>query len=213
MSGDKVIRGDGEVSMEGHVNAAHYDELSRDYDRQLVEWGYDAPEQGAQLLAANLDDFGSASILDCGCGTGMTGQAIRSAGAKGSLTGADLSQESLGKASQKNVYDELVTVDLNAPLSFSDDSFDAVLCIAVLSYVEAEPVFREWTRIVRPGGTIVFSCREDFFATREYPAVIERLEREGLWTRVEVTDVKPYLPDHAEFAEAIGVIYGCFKAA
>ena len=63
------------------------------------------------------------------------------------------------------------------------------------------------------GGTIVFSCREDFFATREYPAVIERLEREGLWTRVEVTDVKPYLPDHAEFAEAIGVIYGCFKAA
>ena len=142
----------------------------------------------------------------------MTGQAIRSVGAKGTLTGADLSQESLGKASQKNVYDELVTVDLNAPLSFGDDAFDAVLCIAVLSYVEAEPVFREWTRIVRPGGTIVFTCREDFFANREYPAVIERLEREGLWTRVEVTDVKPYLPDHEEFAESIGVIYGCFKA-
>lgn len=210
-AGGSVIRGDGAVSMKGSENAAHYDELADDYDRQLHEWGYEAPERGAGFLADNLEGFAEARILDCGCGTGMTGQALRAAGAKGEITGVDVSTHSLELAAAKNVYDATREVDLNKRLPFDDRSFDGVLCVGVLSYVEAEPLFREWARIVRPGGVVVFTCREDFFEPRGYPGLLEALEREGKWAPVSVTEPLPYLALHADFADKIGVIYGIFR--
>ena len=213
MFSDKVIRGDGDVAMEGPVNAKHYDALADDYDRQLRAWGYEAPEQGAKLLAEHLEGFARTRILDCGCGTGMTGQALREKGARGSITGVDVSMHSLELAGGKNVYEETRTVDLNAPLPFEDDSFDGVLCVGVLSYVEPEPLFREWMRVVRPGGVIVFTSREDFFASRGYPELLEGIEVEGGWNRLEVTEAMPYLPDHEEFADVIGVIYGVYRVS
>ena len=211
MSSENVIRGDGDVSMEGRVNARHYDELAPHYEEQLVAWGYDAPERGAELLLKHLGSEAAEHILDCGCGTGMAGKALRDRGAKGALIGADISEISLAHAADKGVYDETRIVDLNTQLPFGDDVFDGVLCIAVLSYVEAEPVFREWIRTARPGGVVVFTCREDFFDSRDYEAILQRLEAEGGWERLEVTAPLPYLPGHEEFAEAIGVVYGCFR--
>ena len=211
MSNDQIIRGDGVVSMEGSINAEHYDALADDYDRQLREWGYDAPEQGAKLLADNLEHFTEARILDCGCGTGISGQALREQGARGTVVGADISTHSLELAATKNVYDETRAVDLNAKLPFGDDSVDGVLCIGVLTYVEAETIFREWIRMVRRSGVVVFTSREDVFASRGYLAILERLEAEGGWKRLTVTEPRPYLPGQGEFADAIGVIYGVFE--
>lgn len=211
MSSDKVIRGDGAVSMKGPENAEHYDALADDYDRQLRDWGYEAPERGAGFLASHLEDFAGARILDCGCGTGMTGQALRAAGAKGPVTGVDVSTHSLELAAAKSVYDATQEVDLNKALPFGANSFDGVLCVGVLSYVEAEPVFREWTRVVRPGGIVVFTCREDFFEPRGYPGLVEGLEREGQWAKIDVTKPLPYLALHEDFADKIGVIYGVFR--
>jgi SAM-dependent methyltransferase len=213
MFSDKVIRGDGDVAMEGPVNAKHYDALADDYDRQLRAWGYEAPEQGARLLAEHLEAFARTRILDCGCGTGMTGQALREKGARGTIIGVDVSMHSLELAAGKNVYEETRTVDLNATLPFEDDSFDGVLCVGVLSYVEPEPLFREWIRVVRPGGVVVFTSRQDFFTSRGYPELLERIEAGGGWNRLEVTDAMPYLPDHEEFADVIGVIYGVYRVS
>lgn len=211
MASDNVIRGDGDVSMESAVNAEHYDALALDYDSQLTAWGYEAPEQGATLLSAHLEAFATSRLLDCGCGTGMTGQALRAQGARGTIFGADVPEQSLALAAAKNVYDETQIVDLNAQLPFDDDSFDGVLCVGVLSYVEAEPLFQQWKRVIRPGGVVVFTCREDFFAPRDYPALLQRLDESGGMTCQKVTDPMPYLPGHPEFADTIGVMYGVLR--
>ena len=87
---DKIIRSDGKVSMDGTANAASYDAWASDYDNDLTKWGYDAPTQAASILAQALDGFAEATILDCGCGTGMTGSALRAAGAAGTLLGVDM---------------------------------------------------------------------------------------------------------------------------
>lgn len=208
-----IIRGDGKVSLDATVNAEHYDTLAEGYDEQLREWGYEAPEVGARLLAGNLNGFARAHVLDCGCGTGMTGEALRAAGAEGVIDGVDASEASLAVARKKGVYDSLAPADLNRPLEHADDAVDGVLCVGVLSYVHAEPLFREWLRVVRPGGVVVFTSRDDFFAERGYDATLERLEREGGWRRIEVTGPMPYLADHEEFADKIRVIYGVFRVA
>ncbi len=208
-----IIRGDGDVSLDASVNAEHYDALADDYDRQLRGWGYEAPEVGARLLAENLDGFAGAHILDCGCGTGMTGEALRAAGAGGVIDGIDASEASLVVAREKGVYDSLAPADLNRPLALADNAVDGVLCVGVLSYVHEEPLFREWMRVARPGGVVVFTCRDDFFAERGYAATLERLEQEGGWHRVALTGPMPYLPDHPEFADKVRVVYGVYGVA
>jgi len=211
MSDDKIIRGDGNVSMEGSINAEQYDALADDYDKVLEGWGYEAPAQSAKMLSDNLQHFAAAHILDCGCGTGLTGQALRSEGARGAIVGADISKHSLELAAAKNVYDETVATDLNSTLPFAADSFDGVLCAGVLSYVEAKPLFREWQRVVRSGGVIVFTSREDLFVARGYAKVLQDLEAHGGWKRLELTEAMPYLPGHAEFAKVVGVVYGVYQ--
>lgn len=211
MPDGNVIRGDGAVSMDADVNARGYDELADDYDRQLADWGYEAPERAADMLAAHLDRFAGARILDCGCGTGLTGEALRAKGAKGVVVGVDVSRHSLELADARKVYDETRDVDLNGELPFADNSFDGVLCVGVMTYVEAEPLFREWTRVVRPGGVVVFTSRDDLFVSRNYAALLERLERQGNWRRIRVSEPMPYLPGNEEFADKVQVIYGVFR--
>jgi predicted TPR repeat methyltransferase len=205
---DKIIRADGDVSMDGKVNAESYDAMAPGYDEQLAAWGYEAPERAAEFLAEYLPDFQNAEILDCGCGTGMTGAALRQAGAGGRITGFDMSEGSLDIARTKGVYNELDTADLNQPLVFDDDSLDGVLCVGVLSYVSEEPLMREWKRVIRPGGVAVFTSRDDFFQARGYTHTLSRLQAEGGWHTLHITDPMPYLPEHPEFAEDVQVMYG-----
>ena len=67
-----------------------YDSWASTYDQTLRDWGYEAPERVARLVA----EFASSAIstpglpvFDCGCGTGMTGVAlVAQAAALGSRT-------------------------------------------------------------------------------------------------------------------------------
>ena len=205
---DKIIRGDGAVSLDGKANAESYDAMAPSYDQQLVAWGYEAPEQAARFLATYLPDFKTAEILDCGCGTGMAGAALREAGAGGTITGLDMSKTSLEIARAKAVYDRLDTADLNQTLALGDNTVDGVLCVGVLSYVREEPLLREWKRVIRPGGVAVFTSRDDFFESRGFADTLARLDAEDGWTTEHVSPPMPYLADHPAFAEDIQVIYG-----
>ena len=208
---DKVIRADGAVSLDGAENAAVYDNWAQDYDAQLAGWGYEAPAHGARLLAGHLDRFYRGRLFDCGCGTGLTGKALRDAGARGELIGFDASAASLEVARAKGVYDRLEEADLNAALALDDDSIDGVLCCGVLTYIEAEPLFREWIRVTRPGGVLVFTSRNDLHFQRDYPGIFDRLQDERAWVRVHLSEAMPYLPGNPEFGDQIKVFYGVFR--
>jgi predicted TPR repeat methyltransferase len=92
-------------------------------------------------LAANLDDVAASYTLDCSCGTVLTGLALRDVGAQGTILGVDVSLDSQELARTRGVYDEIQTVDLNARLPFDDGTFAGVLCVGVMSYLEAEGAF------------------------------------------------------------------------
>jgi predicted TPR repeat methyltransferase len=189
----------------------YYDELAVSYDTTLASWGYRAPARIAALTLAALEplDGGSdLSILDAGCGTGLAGQALRDAGYAGSLFGVDLSPPSVALARERGIYDEVAVGDLQRPLPYGADRFDAVVCVGVLTYVpDVAGVGSEFCRVVRPGGVVALTQRDDVWRERDSANVLHEFERAGRWAVFHLSPPCSYLPGNADFGDTIGVRY------
>ena len=186
-----------------------YDAWASDYDKDLAEWGYDAPETAAGFLRDLVP--GDVPVLDAGCGTGMTGVALKEAGFQ-RITGIDYSADSVALARRREIYEALSVVDLTAlPTAFPDGAFGGLICVGVMSYLPAiEATCREFCRLVEPGGAIVLTQRADIFTERDTQGAFDAVARAGLWQQVEVTEPRPYLPGNPEF-DGVGVRYGVFR--
>ncbi len=186
--------------------AKYYDEWATNYNDTLVSWNYRAPVDAANLMKQYVPT--DRRLLDAGCGTGLSGQALLDAGYR-DIVGIDISPDSLVIAEQTNAYRHVQTQDLQqVPFPFETDSFDALACIGVMTYV-SDPiaVFREYCRLVTSGGYLVFTQRDDLFASQDYHAVMAKLQEEGLWEIVSVSEPQPYLPNNEDYADHIRVIY------
>ena len=146
-------------------------------------------------------------VLDVGCGTGLTGLALRHSGFAGPIDGIDLSSTSLKAAERHDVYRSLTAMDLQTlPLPIVDDTYDALLCVGVLTYIpDGENVLREFTRCVRSGGQVLITQRDDLFRERGDSAMFERLS--DVVDDIKISEPLPYLPSHPDFGDEIKVIY------
>ena len=94
--------------------------------------------------------------LDVGCGTGLLAERLQAAGYD--MAGIDPSDGMLDVLRSRAPQIEAVQASGTA-LPFSDDSFDLVVCVAVMHHV-ADPVdvratLGEMVRVGRPGGRIL----------------------------------------------------------
>ena len=103
----------------------------------------------ARYLAGALPE--DATVLEAGCGRRSRLSAHRDRIER--LVGVDLDAE----AGRENAaVDEFVVADLSAPLPFEDESFDLVYANFVVEHLDRpETTFREWQRVLRPGGGLV----------------------------------------------------------
>ena len=180
-----------------------YDDWASSYDESLRDWEYRVPATIARMVrdAAVPKDV---PILDCGCGTGLVGEEMAALGFD-SLTGIDVSPESIVVAAKKQgAYDELIVCDLEEALPFDADSFDAIVCAGVLSYVHNLPeLCHEWRRVLRPGGIVIFTHRTELWDTDEYKfrSAAESLVAGGAWTMEEETTPQEYMPNNPDEGE------------
>lgn len=182
-----------------------YDTWAETYDEHLKEWDYRAPNYAAELLKRYVST--GQAILDAGCGTGLTGKALHLAGYE-NISGIDISATSLDKADQLNVYSSLLVHDLQQPLPIQDNDYDALICIGVLTYIEnCQSLFKEFCRIVKPGGHIAFSQRSDLFDTRKFHDIIAALEQEGVWENIKISSPQAYLPKNKDFSDKVQAIF------
>lgn len=194
----------------GHVKVL-YDQWAATYDETLRTWGYEAPQLAARTL---VDAVGpTAYVLDVGCGTGLTGAALRTAGLTGDIDGIDLSPASLAQAQGKGVYASLAEVDLQGlPLPIDSDRYDALLCVGVLTYVSNDDaLLRDFARVLRGGGTMVLTQRTDLFAERSYGTLLDGLS--GILGGVQVSAPLPYLPGNAQYGSQIKTLLITARAA
>ena len=106
-----------------------YDGYADRYDDHLTSaLGSRAPRLAAEALARALSDGPAARVFDLGCGTGLSGLALRAAGVVGGdLVGVDLSEAMCAKARETGAYASVQAGELRAFARVSSDFFSAGL--------------------------------------------------------------------------------------
>jgi len=186
--------------------AAYYDEWAETYDATLKNWDYHAPDDAATTLCQYLKS--GDEILDVGCGTGMFAKAM-SLLLDCRIEGIDISAASLEIAEKQGAYDRLQRHDLQAAsLPIADNTFDAAACVGVMTYIEnAAGLLADLCRVVRPGGYILFTQRDDRWVEKKFDSLISSFEERKLWTPLKISKARPYLPKNDDFGDSIRVIH------
>ena len=134
-----------------------FDKYANKFDQSLVvDLSYDIPEVITQLAVEKHGGGPLGSILDLGCGTGLTGEMIRAHCTN--LEGIDLSRKMLEKAKSRNVYDKLEHIDIVEHLSNAELDFDYFIATDVFIYVgDLSEVFQLLKCRNKRPGTLIFS--------------------------------------------------------
>jgi ubiquinone/menaquinone biosynthesis C-methylase UbiE len=142
-------------------------EIADAYHRHLVPLIFD---EYARDLAGRVQVPAGGKVLEIACGTGALTRDLRRA-LKGTadLVATDLNPTML-EAAEANVGNgggiDYRPADGTA-LPFGDETFDAVVCqFGVMFYPDKELGYREAARVLRPGGTFVFSVWDSLAKNR-----------------------------------------------
>lgn len=146
----------------------YYDAWSDSYDHELMSQGYATPGRCAAALLS-LGVPLDASVLDFGCGTGVSGTAFQFKGFA-NLHGCDLSVEMLAKAEAKGIYSNTFVVPAGAALP---GGYDVVAAVGVIGAGSAPPeAFDTAIAAVKPGGLFVWSYNDHALEDPRFPAKI-----------------------------------------
>jgi len=154
------------------------------YNQDMVDWNYSGPKNAVKIFKKYAHDK-SIVILDAGCGTGLVAKELVKEGFT-NFVGVDFSKEMLSLI-PKNLYQKLELADLNSPLKYSNNNFDAILCVGTFTYghVKANSL-SEFIRVVRKDGLICFTVNEGIYKKYDFDTKINELEKDKKWKVLEI---------------------------
>jgi len=168
-----------------------YDDWSATYDAEVTENGYATPPRCAVALARFVAS--DAPILDFGCGTGLSGLALRGAGFT-TIDGVDLSPEMLARARDRGLYRSLRQIAANEPLGVTPGDYAAIAAIGVIGAGAAPiAVFDRLMEALAPGGHLVLSFNDHALADRANEARLADWVSAGR-ARMAWREYGPHLP-------------------
>jgi len=134
-----------------------FDTFAASFESKLAKLAYRAPALVSAMLGdAGLEASKSLDVLDAGCGTGLCGPLVARYARR--LTGIDLSAGMLAQAREKQVYDELLQVEITEYLRGCRDAFDIIVSADTLVYFGAlDEVMAAAAGALRAGGLFVFT--------------------------------------------------------
>ena len=193
------------MSLDGNVDKLRrfYDGWADEYDADVGSHGYGMPDMVASTLADAVDALGwkvdrtKISVIDAGCGTGLVGEALRTAGWT-DLRGVDLSVEMAEKAAARGIYRTVEGgVDLTSPAAdHLRGSSDAVTVGGVFTVGHVPPTaLISMASLARNGGVLAVSTRDAYQRDTDWHGVVAELESDGLLERLVHTANGPYTMD------------------
>jgi ubiquinone/menaquinone biosynthesis C-methylase UbiE len=134
-----------------------YDQMAEAYHMKRIE-GKDFNEMIEQPATfALLGDVKGKKILDAGCGSGIYTKILAEKGAK--VQGLEISGEML-RLARKHCEGLGITFKQGSidNLPYPNNSFDVVVASLVIHYLKnPEKAFREFNRVLKKNGTLIFS--------------------------------------------------------
>jgi ubiquinone/menaquinone biosynthesis C-methylase UbiE len=145
--------------------AAHFDATAHQVDAEFDAATVTGHWQRARHAAvARLVGNGSGPLLEIGTGSGRLLAELADRG--WTVTGLDPAPGMVELArSRVPAARGRITVGQAESLPFDDDSFDVVVCIGVLGFVDVEPALDELVRVLRPDGRAVLGVFDRHAAT------------------------------------------------
>ncbi|RNA66873.1 class I SAM-dependent methyltransferase [Alteribacter keqinensis] len=147
-----------------------YNELAHHYEhhvdqKSLYNTHYERPAMTA-LFPPSLE---GKAVFDAGCAAGWYTKELALRGAV--VTASDLSPEMVAAARRRAGGDAVVhQLDLEEPLPFENSSFDLIVSSLVLHYIsDWQNVFKEFHRVLKPGGGLLFSVHHPFMDLKLSP--------------------------------------------
>ncbi|MFV2052833.1 class I SAM-dependent DNA methyltransferase [Aliiroseovarius sp. YM-037] len=168
-----------------------YDDWSESYDAEIAENGYQTPDRIADALRQFADR--DTVILDFGCGTGLSGEALKAAGFT-MIDGVDLSADMLAEAKAKGVYRDLQQVEAGDDLSTHQGKYGAVTACGAIG-VGAAPieVVDVLMNLLDKDGLFVFSLNDHALADPVFEAKVMEYTDCGA-ARLEFREHGDHLP-------------------
>lgn len=148
-----------------------YAQWSTSYDQEVAENGYATPSRVAKALASHVEDLRT-PVLDYGCGTGLSGMALRKVGFS-NLHGIDVSKEMVTIANDKKAYQTLRVFDPDAEPPLKTGEFEIITAIGVIG-IGAAPltIFDTIISLLVPGGLFAFSLNDHTLADPAFEAKV-----------------------------------------
>ena len=161
-----------------------YRQWAASYDAETLGIGYYLPFQITAWVARYVPP-GEGPLLDAGCGTGLSGPALKALGYD-DIVGLDLSDEMLALAGGRGAYRELKQAELGKTLPWPDGHFRAFFSTGVFTIGHAPASgLHELVRITKKGGHAIFTVRDQVFESGGFQAVFDELEQAKKWRLVE----------------------------
>ncbi len=150
-----------------HFDRRHYPSVSvrEGYRAWLPSYEATVQDEMDLVLLEALESVAwpdAGRAVDLGCGTGRTGVWLRAHGVA-RLDGIDLTPEMLAVARSRAIYDHLVEADI-AATGLDGSRYDLVTTCLVDEHLrDLGPLYREASRLLRPGGDHVLVGYHPYF--------------------------------------------------
>ncbi|MEP1612444.1 MAG: methyltransferase domain-containing protein [Roseobacter sp.] len=169
-----------------------YDAWSPSYESDVSQNRYATPERCAKALATYCSDK-DAPILDFGCGTGLSGLALRNAGFR-TIDGMDISADMLEKARAKRLYRHVHQSVENAALPHKTETYTSVSAVSVIDAGAAPvSVLHMLMQGLNAGGKLVFSYNDHSLENPQNEAALNEWLDCGA-ARLLFKEYGPHLP-------------------
>ena len=169
-----------------------YKDWAATYDTDVTTGGYHTPARIAEALKTHLTDA-TGPILDFGCGTGISGAALKQAGL-GPLHGTDITREMIDIAATKGVYDKL-WLGVPGEVPAGPGTYRAIVAAGVVSLGAAPPETLDLlVQSLEPGGLIALSFNDPTLKDGRYDRALSALV-DGSRLKVLYREHGPHLDD------------------
>jgi len=156
------------ISSDRKFVEALYTDWAETYDQEIEENRYATPNRIASILFKIIANK-NVKILDYGCGTGLSGLALKKIGFE-NLVGIDPSSEMLSKAEEKKIYKSLINLNLDIPNPINKGEYSIIIGSGLMG-PGAAPIelFDTVMSLLNSGGSFIFSLNDKALSIPAYP--------------------------------------------